>query len=199
MKRLLLAVVLLAAFALTRAGVRAEQDDALDSLVGMADASKSDKGPDAGDISADRTRKEESKPAAPEPLKTDEHHVETKPEASPEVKAPAPIKGKRAETRRDEEGPSVAVPASAAPRIWTKVFSSLLPAPSRATVFEVAASTSARRARLEPAHPATPASVAGSAQGMIELVAAATAPYGAEEPMRDAVAEKPVAPPSAER
>ena len=38
------------------------------------------------------------------------------------------------------------------------------------------------------------ASAAGSAQGLLEVVAAANAPYGAEEMLRDAVAGKPAAP-----
>ena len=132
--RLLLAVSLLLP-ALARA-----ESDAYGSLVGMAGAAETDKGPEAGDAPND----------------------EPKEEAKAE--------------------PAVTVPAPQAPRIWTRLFASLLPPMPRASEFEVAASTAAPRARPVPSRPATPASAAGSAQGLLEVVSAATAPASPDTP-----------------
>jgi hypothetical protein len=174
MKRLLLAGTFLLPFAI----VHAQQNDAYESLVSMADSAAEDKGPRA-DLDEDR-----SASAAPEAANTDleapagagsEVRGEARSEAKPAAPAPAP-KRERPAPRHDDDAPPVAVPAAAAPRVWTKMFSSLLPSLARVPAFEVSVSTVVRRSRLEPAHPATAASAAGAAQGLIELVAAATTP-----------------------
>ena len=173
MKRLLLAATFLLPFAI----VHAQQNDAYESLVSMADAAAEDKGPRA-DLDGER-----SAPAAPEAAKADseapagvgsEVPGEARSEAKPSAPAPAPKRERPAP--RHDDAPSVPVPAAAAPRVWTKMFSSLLPSLARIPAFEVSASTAVRRGRPEPAHPATAASAAGAAQGLLELVAVATTP-----------------------
>lgn len=172
MKRLLLAGLLVIPVALSRTGARADQDDAYGSLVSMADSAASDRGPEAGSIPPDSPAMEEAaSSAAPSP-------AAPSPEAAPARTAkPAPTPAARREApTKEDDAPAVAVPVAAAPRVWTRVFSSLLPPMRRASSFEVSLSTSPRGARPEAARPSTPASAAGSAQGLIELVAAATAP-----------------------
>jgi hypothetical protein len=56
------------------------------------------------------------------------------------------------------------------------MFSALIPSTARIPAFEVSPSTAARRGPSERARPATVASAAGAAQGLIELVSAATTP-----------------------
>ena len=192
MKRLLLAGLLVPTFALSRTGARAEQDDAYGSLIGMADAAAGDKGPQAGDVppagpSAGERPSAEA-PSGPAPRS----EYGSARIIKPEKRAPAP--GDKREAAKADDAPSVSVLAAAAPRVWTRLFASLLPPMTRVSSFEVAASTAARGPRPGPARPATPASVAGSAQGILELVAAATAPYGAEVPPPDAAAGRPTAP-----
>jgi len=190
MKRLLLAGLLVVPVALSRTGARADQDDAYGSLVSMADSAASDRGPEAGVVPPDNPSNEEPSstpaPSADAPA----------PEAAPARTAkPAPSQAaRRAAPTKEDDAPAVAVPAAAAPRVWTRVFASLLPPMTRVPSFEVAASTSPRGARPEAPRPSTPASAAGSAQGLIELVAAATAPYGAEVPPPDSVGGRPTAP-----
>lgn len=196
MKRLLLAGLLVLPFALARA----QQDDAYGSLVGMADSASSDRGPQAGEIGSDLAG-ERLGSEPPEAAKTDsEAPASERSEAKVEAPAPARApKRERVKPKREDDLPAVSVPAAAAPRVWTKLFSSLLPSMTRGSSFEVSASTAARQARPEPARPATAASAAGSAQGMLELVAAATAPYGAEVPPPDVVMGRPTAPSSPDR
>jgi len=169
MKRLLLAGLLVLPFA----PVRAERDDAYVSLVGMADSASGDRGPEAGEIpSADaaESSRVQGAPSGEAPI-TDfgpARAVKAARKASSPAAKPA---------RKSDDAPSVAVPAVPVPRIWTRMFASLVPSRARVSSdYEVAASTAARRARPEPAREATPASVAGSAQGLLELVAVATAP-----------------------
>lgn len=172
MKRLLLAGLLVLPLALSRTGARADQDDAYVSLVSMADSAASDRGPEAGAIPPDS-------PSIEEASSTPAPSVEgPAPEAAPvrtAKPAPAPAARREAPTKEDD-APAVTVPAAAAPRVWTRVFATLLPPMRRASSFEVAASTAPRGARPEAPRPSTPASAAGSAQGLLELVAAATAP-----------------------
>lgn len=190
MKRQGLAGLLLLTLALWRPIARADQDDAYGSLVGMADSASSDKGPDAGEVpadgpvSAERGLSVASAEVAPKAASGAARAV------IPTRKAPA----QKREIVKEDDAPVVAVPLAAAPRMWTKVFSSLLPAVVRGDSFELEVSTVARRARAEPSRSATAASLAGSAQGFLELVATASAPYGEDEPLRDAVAEKTAAP-----
>ncbi len=172
MKRWMLAG-LLVPFALTRTGARADPNDALGSLVGMAGAAASDKGPEAGEIPPDEAPVEERRAAAAPAEDAPKTEFGSAQIAKPERKTPTPA-AKREAAKEDE--PVVTVPAAAEPRVWTKLFSSLLPPMTRAIFFEVEESTAARRVRPAPAPAATPASVAGSAQGLLELVATTTAP-----------------------
>jgi len=174
MKRLLLAGLLVLPLALSRTGARADQDDAYGSLVSMADSAASDRGPEAGAVPPDGPSIEASSSAAPSAEAPSPEAVPARPE-TPAKPAPAPAPRREAPTKEDD-APAVAVPAAAAPRVWTRVFASLLPPMNRASSFEVAASTAPRGARPESARPSTPASAAGFAQGLIELVAVATAP-----------------------
>lgn len=168
MKRLLLAGLLALPLALARPGARADEHDAYASLVGMAGSASADRGPQAGEIPPDLAgrmtarapRRAEDPESDPEAQAVPER-VQTGPVAA----APGPQR-QGARPPREEASPSVLVPPSAAPRVWTKVFASLIPPMRRAPAFEVEAST----------RPATAASDAGAAQGLRELFAAATAP-----------------------
>lgn len=169
MKRLLLAGLLALPLAVARPGARADEHDAYASLVGMAVSASSDRGPQAGEVPPDMAgrmtgraaaRAEEASEDAPEAQAHQPRGA-----AKPASAVPAP-KRESARPVREGAAPSVLVPPSAAPRVWTKVFASLIPPMRRAPDFEVAAST----------RPATAASDAGSAQGLRELFAAATAP-----------------------
>ncbi len=111
MKRLLLAGPFLLIFALS--GARADPNDAYGSLVGMADSASRDQGPQAGEISPAQAGKSAKKASAP---------------------------GAKSEAAKENDAPSVAVPAAAAPRAWTRLFSSLLP-PMARVPFGVAVST----------------------------------------------------------
>lgn len=166
MKRLLLAGLLVLPFALARA----QQNDAYGSLVGMAYSP--DKGPLAETIPADDAPAGERR-AGPAPSK--DAPEEFAPARAEKPEKPKPRQAGR-EAAAGEDAPSVAVPAAAAPRVWTKFFSSLMPPTGRLPAFEVAFSSSARRSRAEAPRVDTAASAAGSAQGLLELVAAATTP-----------------------
>jgi len=176
MKRLLLAAILIASFAFSRAGARAEED-AYGSLIGMADSASGDKGPQAGDIPPDNAAMREARRAESPAYASGSAEPGTT--ASAPARAPKPAKAKREEAKEDE-APAVTVPPPAPRRAWTRMFSSLMPPPSRPSSFEVALSTAPRRYRAKTSPHPTAASEAGMAQGMLELVAAATAPYGAE-------------------
>lgn len=173
MKRLLLAAIVLASFAFARAGARAESDDAYGSLIGMADSAAGDKGPQAGEVPSDNAAMREARRAESPAYASGSAEPEA-PVSAPRA-APKPAKAKR-EAAREDEAPAVAVPPPAPRRAWTRMFSSLMPPPSRPSSFEVALSTAPRRYRAKTSPHETPASVAGVAQGMLELVAAATAP-----------------------
>lgn len=175
MKRLLLAGLLALPLALSRTGARADQDDAYGSLVGMADSAASDRGPEAGAVPPDSPAMEEASFSPAPSAEAPSPEGATARAGKPAKPAPAPAARREAPTKEDD-APAVAVPAAAAPRVWTRVFASLLPPMNRASSFEVAASTAPRGARPEAPRPSTPASAAGSAQGLIELVAVATAP-----------------------
>jgi len=179
MTRLLLAVTLL-----LPALSRAEQDDAYGSLVGMASVAAADKGPDAGEPPKGEPARETSA-AKPEETEPGEREVQIASEPAPNktpsatatAPAPAPAPGRES---KDDSGRAVTVPAPQPPRIWTRLFASLLPPATRAAAFEIEASTAAPRALPEPRRPSTPASVAGSEQGLLEFVSATTAPPAAE-------------------
>lgn len=178
MKRILLAGLAVCALVLARERVRADQENAYDSLLGMAASAALDKGPEIGTVpegrpgirvsvargaSAERLVRGGSGPAASSAFEP------ASGEASPARKrAPGPD--------FEPVGASRAVPA----RIWTHLFASLLPplgtAPREA--FAVESSSAASRAPSAPREMRAPleAHESGSAMGLRELVAAATAP-----------------------
>ena len=151
MKRLLLAGSLALLFALSRVGARAEQDDAFGSLIGMADSASNDKGPqaDLDEMRASSTPPEGTKPDSPAPASEESATRPAAPAPVPASAAPAAPKRRRVEPRRDDGLGAVAVPAASAPRVWTKLFSSLLPPMARVSSFEVSASTGAGRGRAK--------------------------------------------------
>lgn len=176
MKRLLLAGLLILPFALARA----EKDDAYGSLVGMADSAASDKGPEADEIPSGTAPVEERRAAAKPSGEEAGAEFGAARIDKPAEKASAPASAsKPAASKTDDDEPLVSVPA-ASPRVWTRLFASLLPPMTRIAAFEVAASTAPRRAGRAPERPATEASVAGAAQGLLEIVSAATAPMAPE-------------------
>ena len=175
MKRLLLASLLLVPLS-----ARAEERDAYGSLLAMGDSAKSDKGPAAEELELPKNgarAKPEEKGAAPDD--ENELNPEAAPRPAPAVStavAPAPSAKKE-----DDARPPVKVPEAAAPRVWTRVFASLIPAPRASGIptFDVAVSTRALRPRMLAVRTVTPASQAGSAQGLLEVVAMTTAPSDA--------------------
>ncbi len=173
MKRLLLAGLLILPLALSRPGARAEQGDAYGSLVGMADVAGTDKGPDAGEMPRDTAGEKRITPGAPSGETIRAEYAAPRAEAP--AKRPAAPAAKR-EAARDDDAPSVVVPAPGPRRVWTRLFASLVPSMRPAPDFEVNVSTGGRLIRPVAARPATEASVAGSAQGLLEFVAVATAP-----------------------
>lgn len=157
MKRPLLAAALLVSFGLALSRARADEG-AYGSLIGMAQSASEDRGPDAGEAPArDAQMKDALKDVvarAPAPRRA---------AAAP---APAP--------RDDERG--VPAASSQAPRLWTRLYATLLPtwrraAPSRSAL-EPAVSTAAVRAPL----PDWDAVRAGERRGLAELLSASAAP-----------------------
>lgn len=175
MKRLLLAAVLLAPLS-----ARAEERDAYGSLVAMGVSAKTDKGPAAEELDLPkdfRRAKPDEKGGAPDD--ENELNPEAAPRPAPAVStavAPAPTAKKEDESRLP-----VKAEAAAAPRAWTRVFAALIPAPKSSGIpsFDVAVSTHAPRLRMIAIRTVTPASQAGSAKGLLEVVAMATAPSDA--------------------
>ena len=170
MIRLFLAVLLVLPVA---ALVRADEDNAYGSLVGMADSASTDKGPEAGEIPSDLAptgRRTESEPPADQtgPAEPAVARVEEKKIVSA---GPAPSRA-----RKENNAAAVAVPVAPAARVWTRLFASLLPPMTRVASFDIEVSTTILRARPAPVRAVTPASAAGAAQGLLELVATATAP-----------------------
>lgn len=176
MGRLLLAVTLAFGSALARC-----ESGAFQSLIAMADSASTDLGPNAGELP-----KDEPKPA-PKPASDADSGPVVDGDAplkdavgSPAAEAPAraPAPAPRPETK-PEAGPAVvAVPSAQAPRVWTRMFASLIPPmPRLEAKYEVATSTRpARAARpAEASRKATAASKFGSAMGLSELVATTAA------------------------
>lgn len=160
--------------ALVRVAARAGQDDAYGSLVGMAESASSDEGPDAGSMPSDLlNHSDRSAGRSPRSVPETSKAGFGAPAVVRRVDNPV-VRAPKREAAKNEGAPLVAVPAAPAPRVWTRLFSSLLPPMTRVSRFEVATSTVALT--VQPPHPATAASSAGSAQGLLELVAAATAP-----------------------
>jgi len=172
MKRALLAGLLLLPFTLARA------ETAYVSLIGMADSASTDRGPQAGDIPPGGSEAMQGRSAAEggdesaESFSSPARAVAKIEERPSQAAAQEPAER---EAGKENASPAVAMPAPAAPRIWTQFFSSLLPATPSVPSFEIAVST---RPRLVPKAPPsrTSASAEGSAQGLRELFAAATAP-----------------------
>jgi hypothetical protein len=167
-KRPLLAAALLLAsfFALARA-----DEGAYGSLLGMARSAEQDRGPDADDVSGPDARMRDALKDAV-------------------AQAPAPRDAARAKTApspRSDEERSAAFSPEAPPRIWTRLYSTLLPSwrrrPSLKSEFEPAVSSAAA---LSP-RPAAPAAVpdaaavkAGERRGLAELLSASAAPSDAQ-------------------
>ena len=175
MNSLLLSALLVTSVSI---GARAEQSDAYVSLVGMADSASTDKGPEPGEIASNTIEEQRSSDDASSSVepKTEigSSPVEALTVTTPE---PKPVIA-RAPSRKEDDTPVVIVSQARSPRIWTKLFASLLPPMTRIELFEVKASSVVLLARPAPTRPATPASVTGSARGLLEVVAAATAPLG---------------------
>lgn len=176
MKRLLLAGLLVLPFALARA----QQSDAYGSLIGMADSAASDKGPQAGVIPPGRPADDEEPRYPAVAPAVDWTETEIVPSApSPAQRSLSPRRD-RSKKRRNDDAPSVTVPSAGAPRVWTKVFSALLPPMVRISSYEVVVSSAVRRDKFDSPRPETSAVVVGGARGVLELVAVATAPTLAE-------------------
>ncbi|UPT73174.1 MAG: hypothetical protein M0D55_14940 [Elusimicrobiota bacterium] len=175
MKRLLLAAILVLPLS-----ARAEATDAYGTLLAMGESAKTDRGPAAEESALPpdqgRDRRNEEKGAAP-----DDEADALNPEAAPVAarQAPAVSTSAAPAPAKDDERPAVTAPAQTQPRVWTRVFASLLPPMRPASgipTFEIAASTAPARPRIVAVRPVTPASQAGAAQGLLEVVAMATAP-----------------------
>ena len=178
MKRILLAGLAVCALVLARERVCADQENAYDSLLGMAASAAVDKGPAI-----------EKVPESAEPVRR--IPVQDPSSDQPAWSWPATVsaaefrsRGATATSvRKRNAGPDfepVSVPRAIAPRIWTRLFTSLLPSPEPAPriPFEVEASSTAPRAPLvvRESRATLEAHESGSAMGLRELVAAATAP-----------------------
>ncbi|PIR18168.1 MAG: hypothetical protein COV48_07855 [Elusimicrobia bacterium CG11_big_fil_rev_8_21_14_0_20_64_6] len=169
--------LLLLAGLLVLPSARAQQSDAYGSLVGMAVSAASDPGPQVGTVS----------PATTVAVERGYETISPDTQARTEFVAGRsawPAKSARTsrserETERDDS-PAVVMPRAAVPRVWTRVFSALLPPMVRISSYEVAVSTVARIVRFETPRPETNAAVVGGARGVLELVAVATAPTLAE-------------------
>lgn len=174
MKRVPLAVLLaLTAFAFARA-----DDGAYKNLVGMARAASTDRGPDPGDVLA-RTGTDALKDAladVPSPRAAAARPAPPAGPASPAAPGTAPA---AAAPRPD----AVSVPAARPPRLWTLLYSRLLPArrpsPAPANEFEAPVSTAAVRTPAAPLPalmppPDSEAVEAGERRGMAELMSVAS-------------------------
>jgi hypothetical protein len=167
-KRLIPAVLLLGALAFANA--RAD-DGAYGSLVGLAKTAVKNPAPEAeeGDASTAQM-KEALKDAVAQP-----------PEPRSQARAQPP-----AETRNDDA--RVVTPApSQGPRVWTRLYSSLIPSwrrapaiPSLKSEFEPALSTAAVRAAPAAPAPAPDAVKAGERRGLSELLSASAVPADAQ-------------------
>ncbi len=172
--------LLLAAALVLPLSARAEERDAYGSLVAMGESAKTDKGPDAGELAlpenGSRDKKPEEKGAAPD----GENDLNPEAAPAPARSAPAVSTSAAPAPAKEEAGrPAVLAQAGRAPRVWTSLFASLLPPlrpASDVPLFEVAVSTAALRPRPLVVRPVTTASQAGAAQGLLEVVAMATAP-----------------------
>ncbi len=161
MRRFSLATLLaLGAFAFARA-----DEGAYKNLVGMARAAATDRGPDADDARCGRDGLTEGVADVPAPR-------------APE--APAPNTG--------AAPAAVSGPAAAKPRLWTRLYATLLPSwrhpSSLASAFDPAVSTGAVRARMTPLPalmppPDSEAVAAGERRGMAELMSV-SAPTSAQ-------------------
>lgn len=171
MKRYPLAALLaFGFFAFARA-----DEGAYRNLVGMAQAAATDRGPDADDA-PDRAA------TGTEALK--DALTDVRP---PRAAAPAPSSPAAFSAPAAGGVPSlVAVPAAPRPRLWTRLYSTLVPSwrrPSRrSSSFDAAASTGAVRAPMTPLPalmppPDSDAVAAGERRGLAELMSV-SAPVG---------------------
>jgi hypothetical protein len=156
----LAALLALGVFAFARA-----DEGAYRNLVGMAQAAATDRGPDAGDAP-------ERAPGGAEALK----------DAVADVPAP-----RLPATKADAAPGAVAAPAAAKSRLWTRLYSTLLPSwrrpASLQSAFEPAVSTGTVRAMIPlPAlmpPPDSEAVTAGERRGLAELMSV-SAPTGGQ-------------------
>ena len=166
MKRTFLAVLLAcAAFAFARA-----DEGAYDSLIGMAQSAKTDRGPDAGSL-PDRAADGEGKTPASCGKEPKTHEL---PASGAPIEAGAGLKDAVAQ-------PPAPKPR---PRLLTRLYATLRPSwrktPSLASEFEPAVSTAAVRllpplsALMPP--PDSEAVKAGERRGLAELMSASSAP-----------------------
>jgi hypothetical protein len=163
------------ALLLCSAARAARADDAYASLVGMAQAAASDRGPDAGAVPPGR--------AAPARRAGEPASRRAEPAAASSA---SPAAG---EVLRDAVGAPSALPASAASAVppaavlpgglrgaWVRLYATLAPSPRRVPSFEAPAVSTAA-ARVAPAPPARPdPAAAGARRGLNELLSAASAP-----------------------
>jgi hypothetical protein len=159
-KRLPLAVLLaFGALAFARA-----DEGAYKSLVGMARTAATDRGPDAEDAA-------ERASTGTDVLKDALADV-----PAPRARAAAPS---RAAPKADAGAAAPAPPPAAVPRLWTRLYATLLPSwrhpYSLAGAFEPASSTGPVRARMTPLPalmppPASEAVAAGERRGLAELM-----------------------------
>ncbi|MFI5363580.1 MAG: hypothetical protein ACHQ49_16560 [Elusimicrobiota bacterium] len=163
MKRLPLAVMLaLGVFVVARA-----DEGAYKNLVGMAKAAQTDRGPDPNDV-PDRAS------TGTEALK----------DAIADVPSPGAAAAKASRAARDvvplpADAGAVAAPAAARTPLWTRLYSTLLPAwrraPEPAAEFAAAPSTAAARSTPAPLRalmppPDSEAVTAGERRGLSELM-----------------------------
>jgi hypothetical protein len=155
-KRIPLAALLaLGSFAFARA-----DDGAYKNLVGMARAAATDRGPDVDDA---------PERASSEPDALKDAVADVPAPGSSEAPAPKPAAAPAA----------VAAPAAEKPRLWTRLYATLLPSwrrpPSLSTAFDPAVSTGPVRARMTPLPalmppPDSEAVSAGERRGLAELM-----------------------------
>ena len=169
MKRIPLAALLaFGSFVLARA-----DEGAYKSLTGMAQAAATDRGPD---VEADTDAVPRNKPAVDE-LKDSVADVPSP--RAPEANAAAEALPAALSAAKTDAAPgAVLVPAAGKPRLWTRLYATLLPSWRRASSrssFEPALSTGTVRVRMTPLPalmppPDSEAVSAGERRGMAELM-----------------------------
>lgn len=157
MKRPLLAAALLFVLGLALSRARADEG-AYGSLVGMAQSASEDRGPDA-----------DASPAR------DAQMADALKDAV--AQAPAPRRAASAQAPAPRDG-ARAVPAapSGAPRLWTRLYATLMPAWRRAISSTAAVEPDVSTAAVHAPLPDWDAVKAGERRGLAELLSASAAP-----------------------